>query len=111
MALKIRLRQQGRKGHRKFRLVVTESTVRRDGKYVENVGHYDPEQENDHGLVVKADRIKHWLDQGAQLSENAEGLVKRVAPAILREITERQIARRAKAQVKRRERRKALASA
>lgn len=111
MALKIRLRQQGRTGHRKYRLVVTEATARRDGKYVENVGHYDPEIEGDEAIVIKPERIQYWVEHGAQLTENASSLVQRVAPQIVSSTKERERAKRAKAQAKRRARRQAKAKA
>ncbi|SCA62390.1 30S ribosomal protein S16 [Chlamydiales bacterium SCGC AG-110-P3] len=110
MALTIRLRQQGRKGHQQFRLVLTDNRTRRDGKYIEMLGWYDPAQaEDEKNLLVKADRVQHWIEQGAQLSETVETLVRRAAPAVLRARTEREIAKRATAQAKRRTRRKAAA--
>lgn len=111
MALTIRLRQQGRKGHQQYRLVLTDSRTRRDGKYTENLGWYDPAQEEDEkNLLVKADRVQYWVEKGATMSDTAETLIRRAAPAIIKAKTEREVAKRAKAQAKRRASRKAAAA-
>lgn len=103
MALAIRLRQQGRRNHCVFRVVVMDARSRRDGKYLEELGWYNPyEAEKDRGLNIKADRIQHWVSQGAQMSESVACLVKGVAPSVIRWHTEQRVAR----QTKRREKRK-----
>lgn len=102
MALKIRLRQQGRTNRTFFRLVVADARSPRDGKYIEALGWYNPiEAEDDKKLLIKEDRIQHWLDHGAQLTENAASLIKGTAPHIIRNITAREVANRAKALAKR----------
>ncbi|MBA3720922.1 MAG: 30S ribosomal protein S16 [Parachlamydiaceae bacterium] len=102
MALKIRLRQQGRTNRATYRLVVTDSRNPRDGKYVEALGWYNPiESELEKMLFIKEDRIQHWLDVGAQLSERAATLIARTAPNIIRSITAKEVARRAKKAEKR----------
>lgn len=110
MALKIRLRQQGRNNRAFFRVVVTDVRSPRDGKYVEAIGWYNPlESELDKLLFLKTDRIQHWLDLGAQLTESVESLVAKVDPALLRRHVEKQIAHRAKALQKRKARKQAAA--
>ena len=84
MALKIRLRKQGRSNHATFRLVVTDARSPRDGKYVEMLGWYDPQLENSKNVSLHTDRISYWLDHGAQLTEKAEKLVARAAPEIIK---------------------------
>ena len=87
MALKIRLRQQGRKNRAFYRLVVTDTRSPRDGKYVEALGWYNPiEAEDDKKLAIKADRIQHWLNVGAQLTDNAENLIRKSAPHIIKDV-------------------------
>ncbi|WP_068467866.1 30S ribosomal protein S16 [Candidatus Protochlamydia phocaeensis] len=104
MALKIRLRQQGRTNRSFYRLVVTDSRSPRDGKYVEALGWYNPiEAEDDKKLSIKTDRIQHWLGLGAQLTDNAATLIKRSAPEIIRTQTEKKVAQRAKMAAKRKE--------
>lgn len=83
MALKIRLRQQGRRNRQVYRLVVTDVRTRRDGKYIEMLGWYDPNMSQEANGAVKADRIRHWLSVGAQLTENAESFVKRIDASAL----------------------------
>lgn len=105
MALAIRLRQQGRKNHTVYRVVVIDSRARRDGAYLEAVGTYAPlEKEADRELCLKADRIEHWLGLGAQMSENVVNLVRRAAPSVIRKQTEQAIALRAKKQAQRKAR-------
>jgi small subunit ribosomal protein S16 len=102
MALKIRLRQQGRTNRTFYRLVVTDSRSPRDGKYVEALGWYNPvEAEDDKKMSFNTDRIQHWLDQGAQLTERAESLLKKSAPSVVRQYTEKKVAHRARVAEKR----------
>ena len=89
MVLKIRLRQQGRTGRLTYRLVVTDSRVPRDGKYIENLGYYNPHMESDKDGILKEDRIEHWLHLGAQFTEKATALVARKNPAIMKRLREK----------------------
>ena len=86
MGLVIRLRQQGRKNRHSFRLVVADRKSPRDGKYVENLGWYDPFAKDENNLSLKEERLKYWIDQGAQLSEKVKCLIKKKAPVILYKI-------------------------
>ena len=105
MALKIRLRQQGRNNRQFYRLVVTDVRAPRDGKYVELLGWYNPfESELDKSVSVKTDRVQHWLDTGAELSDRAKNLIAKVAPSLLRQQTEKVLAHRAKVATKRKAR-------
>ena len=76
MALKIRLRRMGRKNAPTYRIVVAESSMPRDGRIVENLGHYNPRTEP---LTLKVDRTRalHWIDRGAVPTETAKALLKR----------------------------------
>ena len=99
MAVKVRLRSQGATNHITYRMVVTDSRNPRDGKYIECIGTYDPYAALDQDKVnLKNDRLQHWLQVGAQMSECVESLVKKSAPAIMAQVLER----RQKALVKRR---------
>lgn len=102
MALKIRLRKQGRTNRPFYRLVLTDSRSPRDGKYLEALGWYNPiEAEDDKKMSFKIDRIQHWLDLGAQLSESVESLVRRVSPDVVQEQVKKEVSHRAKAAEKR----------
>ncbi len=97
MALKIRLRQQGKKNRYVYRLVLTDSRNPRDGKYLEMLGWYNPfEAETEKNLALQADRIQHWLDQGAIVTERAQALIKKNAPQILESYRKKLLARTAK---------------
>jgi small subunit ribosomal protein S16 len=67
MSLKIRLSRVGAKRQPHYRLVVADSRSPRDGRFIEKVGTYNPRVPHDHKerLVLKTDRIKHWLSVGA----------------------------------------------
>ena len=65
MAVRIRLTRMGSKGKPFYRIVVADSESPRDGRFLEIVGNYDPKQ-NPAGIVLKEDRVRHWLAQGAK---------------------------------------------
>lgn len=110
MALKIRLRQQGRNNRPFYRLVLTDVRAPRDGKYLEALGWYNPfEVELDKNLCINAERIQHWINLGAEISESAEALVAKAAPSIIRQKTEKALALKAKSTAKRKARKKAAA--
>ena len=110
MALKIRLRQQGRRNNHTYRLVVIDGNIRREGKYIEALGFYDPKaSKEENELSIKPDRTQHWLEVGAQLSERAEALLNRAAPAVVKKYNEQKLEKAAKATAKKRESRKAKA--
>ena len=68
MAMKIRLSRGGSKKRPFYRVVAADSRMPRDGRYVEKLGTYNPLLPKDSEERVKLDmeRVKHWLDQGAQ---------------------------------------------
>ena len=74
MAVKIRLTRLGKKKQPTYRVVVMDSRKPRDGKYIEQLGIYDPRQEPS---LVKIDneRALHWLRTGAQPTERARKLL------------------------------------
>lgn len=73
----IRLARSGSKKRPFFNIVVTDSRNRRDGRFVERVGFYNPKAvESEQGLVINADRLAYWQGVGAQLSPTAARLVK-----------------------------------
>lgn len=65
MAVKIRLTRMG--GHKKpyFRVIVADSRSPRDGRCLEVVGHYDPQQDLA-DVTIKTDRVKEWMAKGAK---------------------------------------------
>jgi small subunit ribosomal protein S16 len=71
MALKIRMSRGGSKKRPFYRIVVADSRMPRDGRYIEKLGTYNPLLPKDGGerVVLDADRAKHWLEQGAKPSD------------------------------------------
>ncbi|OGN56324.1 MAG: 30S ribosomal protein S16 [Chlamydiae bacterium RIFCSPHIGHO2_12_FULL_44_59] len=96
MALVIRMRQQGAKGRQAFRLVVTDSRNPRDGKYLEMLGWYNPFGANDKTSSMNVERIRHWLNHGAQISDRARALVSRHAPEVIQALVQKKQAKQAK---------------
>jgi small subunit ribosomal protein S16 len=78
--LAIRMRRAGSKGRPFFRVVVTEGRSKRDGRFVEAIGHYDPRTRPE-TLVLNQDRFAHFLKAGAQPSHTVRTLVDRMPPA------------------------------
>lgn len=76
MALRIRLRRMGRKKAPTYRIVVAESLMPRDGRFVANLGHYNPRTEPV-TLVVDRDRALHWISKGATPTDTVRSLLKR----------------------------------
>ncbi len=71
--LKIRLQRVGRKHEPSFRLVLTDSkNSTKSGRFAELLGNYDPRKT---GEALKADRIKHWIAQGAGLTGSVNNLL------------------------------------
>jgi small subunit ribosomal protein S16 len=106
MAVKIRLRQQGRKNRQTFRLVVTDIRNPRDGKYLETLGSYDPHSPK-LNLQLNTERLNYWLSKGAELSPSAEKLVKGVAPEVIKALKNQKSAARVKQASQRRRLKKA----
>lgn len=102
MALKIRLRKQGRTNRPFYRIVVTDSRSKRDGRYIESIGWYNPvEADTTKNLQLNGERVLHWLEHGAVLSENMENLVAQGAPDVMKWKKEKVLAHRAKVAAKR----------
>ena len=74
--LKIRLRRVGAKKQPSYRVVVAESRSPRDGRFVENIGFYNPRTDPP-TVRIDEERALHWLSQGAQPTDVAGGLLKK----------------------------------
>lgn len=78
----IRLARGGAKNRPFYNVVVADSRTRRDGRFIERLGFYDPvAREGQEALRINAERIAYWQGQGAQLSDAVAKLVKRGAAA------------------------------
>jgi len=76
MSVKIRLARHGAKKRPFYRIVVADSKSPRDGRFLENVGTYNPVIDPAE-VVLKQERIKHWIDQGAILTDTVKSLLKK----------------------------------
>ena len=73
----IRLARGGAKKRPFYNMVVADSRTRRDGRFIERIGFYNPiATEKEEGLRISADRLSYWQQQGAQLSLTVARLVK-----------------------------------
>lgn len=80
MAVSIRLRREGSKNRAFYRVVAAHSHHRRDGRFIELLGTYDPHQGPDKA-DLKMDRIEYWLGTGAKASDTVRSLVQRARKA------------------------------
>lgn len=75
--VRIRLRRMGAKKQPTYRIVVTEVTSPRDGRFIENLGHFNARTEPE-TLKIDQERADYWLSVGAQPSEAVARLLRRV---------------------------------
>jgi small subunit ribosomal protein S16 len=76
MAVHIRLRRAGRKKAPTYRIVVADSRMPRDGKFIEVIGQYAP-RTGEKAVSLKVDRANYWLDNGAQPSDTVRSLLRK----------------------------------
>lgn len=74
--VKLRLRRVGAKKQPSYRLVATEESSPRDGRFIEILGHYNPRTEPT-TIAFKEDRVLEWLKQGAQPSDTVQRLLEK----------------------------------
>ncbi|WP_270739955.1 30S ribosomal protein S16 [Massilioclostridium coli] len=75
MAVKIRLRRMGAKKAPFYRIVVADSRYPRDGRFIEELGTYDPNNKSN-SVSVDADKVKSWISTGAQPTDTVKRLLK-----------------------------------
>ena len=79
----IRLSRGGSKGRPFFNIVVTDKRVRRDGRFIERLGFYNPTARGgEEGLRVAHDRVGYWRGVGAQVSPTVERLLRQAQSAV-----------------------------
>lgn len=74
--VKIRLARHGAKKRPYYRIVVADERSRRDGRFIEVVGSYDPKGA-EASVTIKEDRVRTWLGKGAQPTETVRALLRR----------------------------------
>jgi len=77
MALRLRLTRMGSKKRPFYRIVAVNSQARRDGKFLEFLGYYNP-MRNPQDLKVDQEKAKKWLDKGAKPTDTVRSLLQRV---------------------------------
>lgn len=76
MAVKIRLRRMGAKKAPFYRIVVADGRYPRDGRFIEEIGTFDP-LTKDGTVVIDAEKAKKWLNNGAQPTDTVKALLKK----------------------------------
>ena len=76
MAVKIRLRRMGQKKAPFYRIVVADSRSPRDGRFIEQIGHYNPMTEPAE-VKIDAEKAKKWIANGAQPTDTVKALLKK----------------------------------
>ena len=79
--LSIRLTRMGAKKKPFYRIIVTEKRSKRDGRFVESVGYYNPCR-NPADININRERINYWIERGAQPSDTVRSLIKRKAEPV-----------------------------
>ncbi len=74
--VRIRLMRLGKKKSPFYRIVVTDARSPRDGRFIEQIGHYDPRKDGDKKVVLDRERARYWLNNGAKPSETVVSLFK-----------------------------------
>lgn len=76
MAVKIRLRRMGAKKAPFYRIVVADSRYPRDGRFIEELGYYDPTKEPS-VIKIDAEKAKKWIANGAQPTDTVRAILKK----------------------------------
>ncbi|NLH73689.1 MAG: 30S ribosomal protein S16 [Verrucomicrobia bacterium] len=76
MAVRIRLKRTGTKNVPAYRVVVADSRFPRDGRFIEEVGSYNPLLK-ENNFVVKLDRVQYWISKGAKPTETVASLIRK----------------------------------
>ena len=80
MSVKIRMKRVGTKNTPVYRIVVADGRSPRDGKFIEEIGTYQPLKKDDN-VVLDLDRAKYWVSKGAKPSDTVASFIKKAARA------------------------------
>lgn len=81
MAVRIRLKRIGAKNAPAYRIVVADSRSPRDGRFIEEIGSYDPKKKTDK-FKLDLERAKYWMSKGAQPTETVACFIKKASKAV-----------------------------
>ena len=76
--LKVKLTRTGKKGFATYRIIIAEARSKRDGRYLESIGHYNPNTKPP-TIKINQERLDHWLSVGAQPTATVSRLIKKHA--------------------------------
>ena len=76
--VKIRLRRMGAKKAPYYRIVVADSRSPRDGRFIEEIGTYDPMADDAQKIKVDMERAQYWIANGAQPTDTVRSLIKSI---------------------------------
>jgi len=80
MPVRIRMKRIGAKNSPVFRIVVADGRSPRDGKFIEEIGTYNPRQKGEN-VKMNLDRINYWVSKGAQPSDTVASFIKKASKA------------------------------
>src|SRR5271154_551952 len=80
MSVKIRMKRVGTKNTPAFRIVVADGRSPRDGKFIEEIGTYNPLKQGEN-FTIKLDRAQYWISKGAQPSDTVASFIKKLGKA------------------------------
>lgn len=109
VAVTLRLARHGQKKRPFYRIVAAEKQSWRDGRFLEVVGFYNP-MKNPAAVTIKEDRVRKWIDSGAETTEVVTKLIKQSLPGLLETKIEARQAKIRDARRKRKERAKQRAA-
>ncbi len=75
--VKIRLRREGTKDRPYYRIVVADSRARKEGRFIEIVGNYDPMKDGEGNCNLDLEKVDEWLGKGAQPSDTVKSLIRK----------------------------------
>ena len=75
MSVKIRLTRMGKKKQPFYRIVVTDERRPRDGRYIDQVGYYNPKKENE--IKIDFNKVDEWIKRGAEVTEIVKNILKK----------------------------------
>lgn len=105
MAVILRLARHGKHKNPFYRIVAAESSKKRDGRYVEVIGTYNPKT-NPATVTLKEEKVKKWVATGAEVSESVRSIIEKLHPGLVKN---REEAQRKKIQAARKKRKARLA--
>jgi small subunit ribosomal protein S16 len=77
LAVRLRLKRTGRRNKAQYRIVATDSRVKRDGKVIEDLGSYDPAAAPESKARLRVDRVHYWISVGAAPSAPVAAILRR----------------------------------